>query len=43
MVKIIKKLIENFEEKQLLDLLISEEDTIPIEEAISNSKKRWVK
>jgi len=40
---IIKRLIESAKKRQLHDLLMNEEDTIPIEEAISNSKKKWLK
>ena len=40
---IIKRLIESAKKRQLHDLLMNEEDTISIEEAISNSKKRWQK
>lgn len=31
------------EQKKLHDLLMSEENTIPIEEALSNAKKQWQK
>ena len=41
--EIIKKLIKNAKERQLHDLLMSEDDTISIEEAIANSKKKWQK
>ncbi len=39
--EILARIIENARKRQLHDLLMNEEDTIPIEEAISNSKKRW--
>lgn len=41
--QIIARLIESAKKRQLHDLLMSEEGTIPIEEAISESKKRWQK
>lgn len=41
--EIIKRLVESAKKRQLQDLLMNEEDTIPIEEAIANSKKRWQK
>ncbi len=41
--QILKRLVESAKKRQLHDLLMNEEDTIPIEEAITNSKKRWQK
>ncbi|MDO8459651.1 MAG: antitoxin VapB family protein [Nanoarchaeota archaeon] len=41
--EIIKRLIESAKKRQLHDLLMNEDGTIPIEEAIINSKKRWQK
>ena len=41
--EIIERLIKSAKERQLHDLLFDEEDTIPIEEALSNAKKRWQK
>ena len=40
---IILRLIESAKERQLHDLLMSEENTISIDEALSNAKKRWQK
>ena len=40
---IIMRLLESAKQRQLQDLLMSEKDTIPIEQAISNAKKRWQK
>ena len=40
---IIERLIRSARKRQLQELLMSEEDTISIDEAISNSKKRWQK
>ncbi|GBE19876.1 MAG TPA: hypothetical protein ENG87_05265 [Candidatus Pacearchaeota archaeon] len=40
---IIIKLIESAKERQLHDLLMDETNTISIEEALSNAKKRWQK
>lgn len=39
--EIIGKLIESAKKRQLYDLLMNEGDTISIDEAISNSKKKW--
>jgi len=39
--EIIARLLESAKKRQLHDLLMSEEGTIPIEEAIERSKKRW--
>jgi len=41
--EILARVLESARKRQLHDLLMSEEDTISIEEAISNSKKRWQK
>jgi len=40
---IIMKLIESAKQRQLHDLLMDETNTISIEEALSNAKKRWQK
>ena len=41
--EILEKLIKSAKERQLHDLLFDDKDTISIEEALSNSKKRWQK
>ncbi len=41
--EVIARLLESAKKRQLHDLLMSEENTISINEAISNSKKRWQK
>ena len=41
--EVIARLLESARKRQLQDLLMNEENTISIEEAISNSKKRWQK
>ena len=41
--EIILRLVESAKKRQLQDLLMSEEDTIPIETALSDAKKRWQK
>ena len=41
--EIIARLIESAKKRQLNDLLMSEENTVSIDEAIANSKKRWQK
>lgn len=41
--EILARILESARKRQLHDLLMNEEDTISIEEAISNSKKRWQK
>ena len=41
--EIIARLIESAKKRQLHDLLMDEEGTVSIEEAIANSKKRWQK
>lgn len=38
---IIRKLIESAKERQLHDLLMDESDTISINEALENARKRW--
>ena len=40
---ILKKLLESAKKRQLYDLLMNDEDSIPIQEAISNARKRWSK
>lgn len=40
---ILRRILSSAKKRQLHDLLMNEEDTISIEEAISNSKKRWQK
>ncbi len=40
---IIARLIKSVKQRQLHDLLMSEEGTIPIEEALTNAKKQWQK
>ncbi len=40
---ILIRLIESAKQRQLHDLLMSEEGTIPIEEALTNAKKQWQK
>jgi predicted CopG family antitoxin len=39
--EIILKLIKSARERQLQDILMDEENTIPIDEALENAKKRW--
>jgi predicted CopG family antitoxin len=39
--EVINKLLESAKKRQLQDLLMDEENTISIDEAISHSKKRW--
>ncbi len=41
--QIIKRLIESAKERQLHDLLMNEENTVTVDEALSNAKKRWQK
>ena len=41
--EILERLINSARKRQLHDLLMGEDDTIPIDEAVSNSKKRWQK
>jgi len=39
--EIIARLLESARKRQLQDLLMNEENTVSIDEAIGNSKKRW--
>lgn len=39
--QILAKLLASAKKRQLQDLLMGEEDTISIDEAIKNYKKRW--
>jgi len=39
--EILVKLLKSARERQLHDLLMNEEGTISIKEALENSKKRW--
>ena len=41
--EVIARLLESARKRQLQDLLMNEENTITLEEAISNSKNRWQK
>lgn len=41
--EILKRLLKNARERQLHDLLMNEEGTISIEEALTKAKKRWPK
>lgn len=41
--EIIVRLIKSAKERQLHDLLMNEENTISIDEALSNAKKQWQK
>lgn len=41
--EIIARLIKSAKERQLRDLLMDEEDTTLIEEALAKAKKRWRK
>ncbi|HLC72691.1 MAG TPA: hypothetical protein VJH37_03855 [Candidatus Nanoarchaeia archaeon] len=41
--EILNRVMESAKKRQLHDLLMNEEDTISIEEAIQNAKKRWQK
>ena len=40
---ILLKLIKSAKERQLHDLLMDDKDTISIEKALDNAKKRWQK
>ncbi|MCK5283726.1 MAG: hypothetical protein KAK00_10075 [Nanoarchaeota archaeon] len=40
---ILRKLYESAKQRQLQDLLMNEENCIPIEEALSRAQKRWLK
>jgi predicted CopG family antitoxin len=39
--EILLKLIKSAKERQINDLLMNEEGTVPISEALANAKKRW--
>ncbi len=39
--EIISRLLESAKKRQLHDLLMDEKDTVSIEKAISEAKKRW--
>ena len=39
--EIIKRLIESAKKRQLQELLMNEKDTISIEDAMTNAKKKW--
>lgn len=41
--KIIARLLESAKKRQLHDLLMDEKNTISIEEALDDAKKRWQK
>jgi len=41
--EILRRILKSAKERQLHDLLMSEEGTVPIEEALTNAKKRWQK
>lgn len=41
--EILKRVLKSARERQLHDLLMSEEGTVPVEEALTNAKKRWQK
>ena len=41
--EILARLLESARKRQLHDLLMNEEDTVTIKEAITNAKKRWQK
>jgi predicted CopG family antitoxin len=41
--EIIVRLIKSAKERQVHDLLMNEENTISIDEALSNAKKKWQK
>lgn len=38
---LIKRLIESAKQRQLQELLMDEKDTVTIEEALAEAKKRW--
>ena len=40
---VIERLLESAKERQLHDLLMDENGTVSVEEALSNAKKRWQK
>jgi len=41
--EILRRILKSAKERQLHDLLMSEEGTVPIGEALTNAKKRWQK
>lgn len=41
--EVIERLLESAKERQLHDLLMSDENTITIEEALKKAKKKWQK
>jgi len=41
--EILRRLLKSAKERQLHDLLMSEEGTVPIEEALTSAKKKWQK
>ncbi len=41
--EIIERLLESAKERQLHDLLMSSENTIPIEEALKRARAKWQK
>jgi len=41
--EILLKLIKSAKERQLQDLLMNEDNTISIDDALDNAKKRWQK
>ena len=40
---IIARLLKSAKERQLHDLLMNEEGTVSVDEALENAKKRWLK
>ena len=41
--EILRRLLKSARERQLHDLLMNEEDTISVEEALTKAKKKWQK
>ena len=41
--EILKRILKSARERQLHDLLMSEEGTVPVENALENAKKKWKK
>jgi len=41
--EIILRLVKSAKERQLYDLLMNEENTVSVDEALSNAKKTWQK
>jgi len=41
--EILRRLLKSARERQLHDILMNEEGTISIEEALTNAKKKWQK